>query len=87
MSSEINFTELRHKIDEYRNTIPQSKQLYNPLWYYIIDHSGQHAPTNKLIDMNALSESICEKISYETKKTSDEIGNLLDKLYEVRTKM
>lgn len=87
MLDEINFAELCRKIDEYRNTIPQSKQLYNPLWYYIIDHSGQHAPTNKLIDMNALSKSILKKVSYETKKTSDEIGNLLDKLYEVRTKM
>ncbi|CAG8761678.1 12084_t:CDS:2, partial [Funneliformis caledonium] len=82
MPSKINFTEIRHKIDEYRNTIPQSKQLYNPLWYYIIDHSGQHTPTNKLFDMNALNESIRDKVSFKTKKTCDEVGNLLDKLYD-----
>ncbi|CAG8677276.1 11543_t:CDS:2 [Funneliformis mosseae] len=82
MSSEINFTEVRHKIDEYRNTIPRSKQLYNPLWYYIIDHSGQHTPTNNLFDMNALNESIRDKDpNIRIMTTSNDYENDLKELF------
>ncbi|CAG8567493.1 7770_t:CDS:2 [Funneliformis caledonium] len=44
--------------------------------------SERHTPTNNLFDMNALNESIRDKVSFETKKTCDEVGNILDKLYD-----
>ncbi|CAG8668638.1 4804_t:CDS:2, partial [Funneliformis caledonium] len=54
-------------------------QMYVYREYYIDYYTVQ---ANNLFDMNALNESICDKVSFETKKTCDEIGNLLDKLYD-----
>lgn len=41
--------EVKNMVEIYQLTIPINRHLYNPLFYYIIIHSGQHGPTTTLL--------------------------------------
>ncbi|CAG8776466.1 20972_t:CDS:2, partial [Cetraspora pellucida] len=75
---EINYEDIRNKIDDYRKNILKKKRLYDPLWYYIIDHSGQHVPTKNLL--GELREIIPKDISFEVQETPEKLSELFDKL-------
>ncbi|CAG8528018.1 7173_t:CDS:2, partial [Paraglomus occultum] len=45
----VNWVSVNNQISKYRLKIPEKKRMYNPLYYFIIDHTGQHIPTMKLL--------------------------------------
>ncbi|CAG8805267.1 16687_t:CDS:2, partial [Racocetra persica] len=75
---EIDYEAIRNKIDNYRENIEPNKRLYNPLWYYIIDHSGQHTPTNNLL--SEFREIIPKDVSFIVEETSEELSKLFNNL-------
>ncbi|RUS30222.1 hypothetical protein BC938DRAFT_479701 [Jimgerdemannia flammicorona] len=37
------------KIEEYRRKLAKERYLYDPLYYFLVDHSGQHGPTTAML--------------------------------------
>ncbi|KAF0547671.1 hypothetical protein F8M41_000549 [Gigaspora margarita] len=79
---EIDYEAIRNKIENYRENIEPKKRLNNPLWYYIIDHSGQHTPTNNLL--SELGEIIPKDVSFIVEETSEELSTLFNNLANTR---
>ncbi|GBC01295.1 hypothetical protein RclHR1_04130011 [Rhizophagus clarus] len=73
---------IREIIDDYRSKIPQHQRTFNPLFYFIIDHSGQHGPSSVLlkdyISFCGRRSSRCTCINRIIKKLIDIINDSVD---------
>ncbi|CAG8613852.1 8196_t:CDS:2 [Paraglomus brasilianum] len=74
---------VRLLVEKYNTKIPKTQCLYNPLFYSIIDHSGQHGPTTKLLEqyLPSMQRSLPD-VNFTIPKLSDELNEFFDKLLE-----
>ncbi|CAG8464849.1 9098_t:CDS:2 [Paraglomus brasilianum] len=71
-------------VETARKSIPKCKQMYHPLWYYIIDHTGQHTPTNSLLKdyLQDMQSEIRTKIVMETQELDEDEARFLCRIIE-----
>ncbi|PKC71227.1 hypothetical protein RhiirA1_76914 [Rhizophagus irregularis] len=69
-------------IENYRSKIPQSRRIFNPLFYYIVDHSGQHGPTIELLKeyMPSIYKSLPD-VFFDLPKLSPDQNRFFDELF------
>ncbi|CAB5163821.1 unnamed protein product [Rhizophagus irregularis] len=71
-----------HEPQNYRSKIPQSRRIFNPLFYYIVDHSGQHGPTIELLKeyMPSIYKSLPD-VFFDLPKLSPDQNRFFDELF------
>ncbi|CAG8570347.1 4206_t:CDS:10 [Paraglomus brasilianum] len=81
---DIDWEDIKSRIDKYRETIKQDKKLYNPLYYYIIDHSKQHIPTNELLqtELPKIGRQLSVDFNIQDNALSEDEGEFLDQLLD-----
>ncbi|RUS17623.1 hypothetical protein BC937DRAFT_89708 [Endogone sp. FLAS-F59071] len=71
------------RIESYRKALSKERRLHDPLYYYIIDHSGQHGPTTDLLNEHLPSMRL--SLPKEVLPTqSDEHTILFDQLFAAK---
>ncbi|RUS29178.1 hypothetical protein BC938DRAFT_480958 [Jimgerdemannia flammicorona] len=70
------------KIEQYRKKIPASQRLFDPLHYYIVDHSERHGPTTKLLDKHfpSMRGSLSKEINFSLPVLSGKDAEVFDML-------
>ncbi|CAB4477053.1 unnamed protein product [Rhizophagus irregularis] len=76
------WAEVHALVESYRLKIPKTRCLYNPLFYHIVDHSGQHGPTTKLLNryMSSMRRSL-PNVSFDLPSLSDGQDKFFDELF------
>ncbi|RUS27508.1 hypothetical protein BC938DRAFT_483148 [Jimgerdemannia flammicorona] len=75
-----NFYYKFERIEALRLELPTTKRLFNPLFYYIIDHTGQHGPTADLFDLERMRLTISEDIVFTLPELSLDQDQFFDAL-------
>ena len=59
---------------------------FSPLYYYIIDHSKQHIPTNELLqtELPKIGRQLSVDFNIQDNALSEDEGKFLDQLLDVR---
>ncbi|RUP10420.1 hypothetical protein BC936DRAFT_140009 [Jimgerdemannia flammicorona] len=80
--TELDWAAARATLDKYRSKLPKTRRLYDPLFYFIIDHSGHHGPTSKILGSYFCSmlASLPDALHFVLPKLSDEQNKYFDKL-------
>ncbi|CAG8634277.1 3700_t:CDS:2, partial [Paraglomus occultum] len=81
-SDDVDWEGVQKRVENYRNSIAVDKRLYNPLYYYVIDHSRQHIPTNNVLDTDFQKISNQANIAFDVESwaLSEDEGRFVDRL-------
>ncbi|RUP50306.1 hypothetical protein BC936DRAFT_139674 [Jimgerdemannia flammicorona] len=89
-----NFYYKFERIEALRLELPTTKRLFklitrssSPLFYYIIDHTGQHGPTADLFDLERMRLTISDDIVFTLPELSLDQDQFFDALINVRIRL
>ncbi|RUP46893.1 hypothetical protein BC936DRAFT_146417 [Jimgerdemannia flammicorona] len=70
------------KINRYREGLAKEQPLHNPLYYFLVDHSGHHGPTTDLLAeyLPAMKLSLSEGSNFDLPPLSDEQETIFNRL-------
>ncbi|RUS34807.1 hypothetical protein BC938DRAFT_478439 [Jimgerdemannia flammicorona] len=70
------------KINRYREGLAKEQRLHNPLYYFLVDHSGHHGPTTDLLAeyLPAMKLSLSEGSNFDLPPLSDEQETIFNRL-------
>nr|CAG8534639.1 14293_t:CDS:2 [Entrophospora candida] len=80
-SESLDWNAVIQKVEVYRKQIKESKSALNPLYYYLIDHSGFHSPTSNLLS-NTFPQMLCAppKMRFCVSELTESETEFIDKL-------
>ncbi|CAG8620122.1 11517_t:CDS:2, partial [Paraglomus brasilianum] len=78
-----NWKKVMGKVECYRQMLAKKHCLHDPLYYYIVDHSGQHGPTMSLLHkyLPAMRGSLAKEARFTLPTMSDGQAHLFNQLF------